>query len=226
MALATPKQFTVDDYYRLGEIGVIGPDERTELLEGTIYWKEPATPKKFTVEDYYRLGETGMIGPDERTELLEGVIYPMEPIGPFHGGVNDSLAEYFWELSKGRWTVRVQNSIRLSDVSEPQPDIALVAKASHGYKRRHPKPAEVYLVIEVADSSVDTDRRLKLPLYSRSGIGEYWIVNLRDEVVEVYREPNSRGYAVTILHKDGDQISPAKFPDVKVDVAEIFRRAD
>lgn len=226
MALATPKQFTVDDYYRLGEIGVIRPDERTELLEGTIYWKELSTPKKFTVEDYYRLGETGMIAPNERTELLDGVIYPMEPIGPFHGGVNDSLAEYFWELSQGRWTVRVQNSIRINNTSEPQPDIALVARAPHAYKRRHPKPADVYLLIEVADTTVDTDRRLKLPLYAEAKILEYWIVNLRDEVIEIYREPHSRGYSVTTMHKAGEKITPEEFPDVKVDVAEIFRRAD
>lgn len=167
-----------------------------------------------------------MVRPDERTELLDGVIYPMEPIGPFHGGVNDSLAEYFWDLSKGRWTVRVQNSIRLSNTSEPQPDIALVARASHGYKRQHPTPTDVYLVIEVADTSVDTDRRLKLPLYAKAGISEYWIVNLRDEVIEVYREPHSRGYSVTTMYKAGEKISPEQFADVKVDVAEIFRRAD
>jgi Uma2 family endonuclease len=226
MALATPKQFTVDDYHRLGEIGLIAPNERTELLEGTIYLKELATPKQFTVEDYYRLGEVGMIQPDERTELLDGVIYPMEPIGPFHGGVGASLEQYFWQLSNGRWIVRSQYPIRLNNSSEPQPDIALVKPASHQYKRRHPTPADVFLVIEISDTSLDVDRGLKLPLYGRATIPEYWIVNLQKEVIEVYRKPHPSGYSVALTYKAGEKISPAQFPDVEVDVAELFRRAD
>jgi Uma2 family endonuclease len=182
--------------------------------------------RRITVDEFYRMGETGEIAPDARVELIEGEVIYMSPIGPFHGGLSSSLSEYFWEFAKGRWKVRTQLPIHINETSEPQPDIALVVPASHEYKRRHPEPKDIFLVLEISDSTLRMDRGTKVRLYGRAGITEYWIVNLRQQVIEVYREPHFDGYGSATTHKAREKISPSQFPDVKIDVAEVFRRAD
>jgi Uma2 family endonuclease len=182
------------------------------------------TKHRFTVAEYYRMAETGVLRPDARVELLNGDIIDMSPIGPFHGGVTNYLIETFSAVVRGRWKLSVQNPIRLNDHSEPQPDIALLRPAADFYRRRHPGPDDVFLLIEVADSSLDQDREQKLPAYGRAGIPEVWIVNLNELTVEVYREPHFEGYASKTVLRAGEQASTAAFPDVSVDVGDLLRR--
>src|SRR6185369_15308457 len=111
----------------------------------------------------------------------------------------------FTAASKGRWMTSVQNPVRLDDHSEPQPDLVLLKPTPDFYRRQHPQPADVYLLIEVSDSSLITDREAKLPVYGRTGIAEVWIVNLIDQTVEVYREPRFAGYALKSILRAGDQ---------------------
>jgi len=138
------------------------------------------------------MAETGVLKPDARVELLNGEIIDMSPIGPFHGDVVTYLTELFAAASKGRWRTRVQNSLRLDEHSEPQPDLVLAKPIA--YRQRHPGPEEAFLLIEVSDTSLETDQEEKLPAYGRAGVPEVWIVNLNELIVEIYREPHFAGY--------------------------------
>ena len=152
------------------------------------------TKHRFSVKEYYRMAETGVLRPDARVELLNGEITDMSPIGPFHGGVVNRLIRSFTRSSGERWLVSPQNPVRLDDYSEPEPDLMLLKPIPDDYISRHPQPEDVYLLIEVSDASLITDREEKLPIYGRAGIVEVWIVNLVDLTVEVYREPHFTGY--------------------------------
>jgi len=182
------------------------------------------TIHRFTVKEYYRMAETGVLRPDARVELLDGRILDMSPIGPFHGGVAKFLNRLFSAAARGRWVTAVQDPVRLDDNTEPQPDLALLKPAPDFYRRRHPKPEDVFLLIEVSDTTLDLDREEKLPAYGRAGIPEVWIVNLNDETIEVHREPHFTGYGSKTVLQAGGQASPAAFPDVSVDVAELLKR--
>ena len=171
------------------------------------------------------MAETGVLRPDARVELLDGRIIDMSPIGPFHGGVTKRLIRFFTALAKSRWVVAAQDPVRLDDHSEPQPDLMLLKPAADDYTTRHPGPADVFLLIEVADSSLELDREEKLPAYGRAGISEVWILNLPARTIEVYREPHFMGYGANRTLHAGDQASPLAFPDVAVDVAELLKLA-
>ena len=182
------------------------------------------TKHRFSVKEYYRMAETGVLRPDARVELLNGEINDMSPIGPFHGGVTNYLLEVFAAASRGRWRTTVQNPVRLDDHSEPQPDIMLLKPAPDYYRRRHPQPEDVFLLVEISDTSLTTDREDKLPAYGRAGIAEVWIVNLADLTVEIYRQPHFTGYAARTVLSAGDHAAPLAFPDVAVAVGELLKR--
>ena len=170
------------------------------------------------------MAETGVLRPDARVELLDWRITDMSPIGPFHGGLVKRLSRIFQLKARGRWLVSTQDPVRLDDHSEPEPDVMLLRPSPDDYTSRHPQPDDVYLLIEVSDTTLELDREEKLPAYGRAGIAEVWIVNLNDETIEVYREPHFTGYSSKVVLQAGDQASPAAFPDVAVDVAELLRR--
>jgi Uma2 family endonuclease len=182
------------------------------------------TKHRFNVKEYYRMAETGVLRPDARVELLNGEIIDMSPIGPFHGGVTNYLVEIFTAASKRRWMTSVQNPVRLDDHSEPQPDLVLLKPSSDFYRKRHPLPEEVYLLVEVSESSLETDREEKVPAYGRAGIAEVWIVNLVEQAVEIFREPHFTGYGAKTILRAGNQAAPQAFPDVTLDVAELLKR--
>jgi Uma2 family endonuclease len=179
---------------------------------------------RFSVAEYYRMAKTGVLKPDARVELLNGEIIAKSPIGPFHGGVTNYLMDILTGASKGRWRTTVQNPVRLGNHSEPQPDLVLVRPSPDYYRNRHPQPQDVFLLVEVSDASLTTDREDKLPAYGQAGIPEVWIVNLADLTVEIYREPHFTGYGWKTVLRAGDQARPRAFPDVVVDVAEMLRR--
>src|SRR5438105_5226949 len=166
------------------------------------------TKHRFSVKEYYRMAETGVLKPDARVELLNGEIIDMSPVGPLHGGVAKYLNQVFSVASKGRWMTEIKNPKRVDDHSEPQPDLALLKPSPDFYRRRHPQPEDVYLLVEVSDASLSTDREEKLPIYGRAGIAEVWIVNLVDLTVEVYREPHFTGYGSKTILRAGDQAIP------------------
>jgi Uma2 family endonuclease len=182
-----------------------------------------ATKHRFSVEDYYRMGETGVLAPDAQVELLDGEIIDMSPVSPAHGSAVRRLNRFFTQLAGDRWQVAVQDPVHLDDHSEPQPDLMLLKPSPDDYTTQHPDPTDVFLLIEVAASSLAYDRGRKLPAYGSAGITEVWIVNLEDETIEVYREPHLAGYASTTFARRGEKACPLAFPDVAVDVAELFK---
>jgi len=217
-------KFNAEDYYRMAEIGVLQWDTGIELLDGKIYDRSDGTLHRFSVKDYYRLAEAGVLRPDARVELVDGRIIDMSPIGPLHGGVVKRLIRFFNQYPQGRWLLTVQDPVHLEDHSEPEPDVMLLKPSEDDYTSRHPKPTDVFLLIEVSDSTVETDREVKLPVYARAGIVEVWIVNLADGALEVYRGSHESGYADTLVLHEGDSIAPALFPDAVIDVAQLLRR--
>src|SRR5947208_322206 len=136
---------------------------------------------RFSVADYYRMAETGLLKPDARVELLDGRIIDMSPIGPFHGGSVNRLIRLFGKLSNGRWLVSAQYPVHLNEYSEPDPDLMLLKPVSDDYTSRHPRPEDVFLLVEVADTSMAFDREEKMPAYGASGISEVWILNLPEK---------------------------------------------
>ena len=179
---------------------------------------------RFSVKEYYRMAETGVLRPGARVELLNGEITDMSPIGPFHGGVTNYLSQHFMLAARGRWVVTVQNPVRLDDHSEPQPDLMLLKPATDFYRNRHPQPEDIYLLVEISDSSLTRDLSEKLPAYGHAGIPEVWIVNLNDETIEVFREPHFSGYASKTVLRPGDTAQTLVFPDLTVNVSELVRR--
>jgi Uma2 family endonuclease len=179
---------------------------------------------RVSVKEYYRMAETGVLDPDARVELLDGEIIDMSPIGPFHGSVTNFLIEVFTSASKGRWITGAPGPVRLHDHSEPQPDLMLLKPTSDFYRKRHPQPVDVFLLVEISDTSLEKDQEKKLPAYARAGIAEVWIVNLNELTIEVYRQPRATGYASKAILQAGDKASPQLFPDATVDVAELLKR--
>jgi Uma2 family endonuclease len=179
---------------------------------------------RFSVTDYHRMAETGVLRPDARVELLDGKIIDMSPIGPFHGGLVKRLSRIFNLAAKGRWIVSIQDPVRLNDHSEPEPDVMLLKPAADDYTSRHPQPEDVFLLIEVSDTTLEYDRGEKLPAYGRAGVAEVWIVNLNEATIEVYREPHFTGYGSKTVLRAGDQAAPQVFPDASVNAGELLKR--
>lgn len=182
------------------------------------------TEHRFNVRAYYRMAESGVLPPDARVELLNGRIIDISPIGPAHGGTVKYLSRIFHLLARGRWLVSTQDPLRLDDHSEPEPDVALLKTAADHYKSRHPGPREVYLLVEVSDSTLDYDREEKLPAYGRAGVVEVWIVKLNEATLEVYREPHFAGYSSKTVLGPGNQLAPLAFPDAVINVGELLER--
>jgi Uma2 family endonuclease len=179
---------------------------------------------RFSAEEYHRLGKMGILSPETRVELIDGAIHDMSPIGPLHSGVVNRLNRFFNLRAKGRWIVSAQNPIGLDKYSEPQPDVVVLKPAPDDYVSHHPTPDDVFLLIEVADSSLDFDRGKKLHIYARAGISEFWIVNLQESIIEVYRDPHFTDYEKKTILKAGDKASPAAFPREELDIAELLRK--
>jgi Uma2 family endonuclease len=168
--------------------------------------------------EYERLVELGLFQ-DERVELVRGVILKMSPQNAPHAAVVQRLTQILVRILSGRADVRVQLSFAASDDSEPEPDIALVDPGD--YDDAHPNRAR--LIIEVADTSLRKDRRLKAEVYAASGVPEYWVVNLVDRQIEVSSDPVRGTYSRVTTHRLGESIRLVQFPDLEIAVADILR---
>jgi Uma2 family endonuclease len=191
------------------------------MLRKPLAAKSEPTPYRFTVKEWNKLGEVGLFNEDDRVELLDGEIIIMSPIGSRHAGALANLTELFVEQSRRRYLVWPGNPVEADNYSEPLPDISLVPR-SPSLGKRHPQIKEVFLIVEIADSSLTHDRGRKLQKYAKSGVREYWIVNLRQDVIEVYRSPKGGAYRDEAVFKPGDKVSPQAFPDVVLAVSEII----
>ena len=183
------------------------------------------TRRRFTVDEYYRMAEAGILGEDDRVELIDGEVICMTPIGPRHAGYVDRLTRRFLQSLGDRAQVRVQNPVRLGEHDEPEPDVTLLRPRPDDYTTRHPTPEDVLLVVEVADSTLDFDRRTKARRYAEHGIPELWIVdaNPKRRRIFVYRDPAPDGYRTVQVVRRGERLAPLAFPDGALSVGEILR---
>ncbi len=168
------------------------------------------------------MGETGLLAPDARVELLDGQIIDMLPIGPYHGGTVDWLNETFAAASHGRWITRVQGNLHLGPHYEPQPDLMLLRPSPNRYRIDLPTAADVFLLIEVSDSTLLLDREDKVPAYAEAGIAETWIVNVPQKLVEVFRRSDGRAYLERLIVRSGEALAPQAFPEVSIDTAQLL----
>ena len=184
----------------------------------------PAAPtrRRFTVAEYYAMAEAGILAPDERVELLDGDVIAMPPINEWHASRVGRFTNTLPPLFQGQAIVWIQNPVRLDDISEPEPDVMLLRWRDDFYQGEHPGPADVFLLIEVSDSSVDFDRNEKLSAYAAAGIPEVWIVNRPDRRIESYADPAGDAYATVRHYGAGESIAPQAFPDVVLQVDQII----
>src|ERR687896_1657519 len=177
---------------------------------------------RLTVSEYLRMGEARILAPDARVELIEGEIFDMAPIGSLHAGTVMRLGRMLERAVGDTALVYIQNSVALSNYSAPQPDLALLRPREDFYTASHPGPADVLLVIEVADTTLRDDREVKAPLYAAHGVPEYWIVDLEDKGVHVFREPQSGHYRQIFTVAGSEALVPVGLPHVRIDVSKVF----
>jgi Uma2 family endonuclease len=186
--------------------------------------------RSLTSADYYQMMESGIIREGERVELILGQIFTMAAKGTRHTVATSRLLKSLLMLIGEQAIVRCQDPISLPNNSEPEPDIAIVRLRSDDYVNSHPAPADIILVIEVADSSIKFDRETKAPLYAAAGISEYWIVNLIDNRLEIYRQPEGSIYtSIEIITPPRGQslsgresINLPQFPEIVVNISDFF----
>ncbi len=177
---------------------------------------------RFTVEEYEQMGRVGILAEDDRVELLDGEIVAMSPVGPKHASTVNRLNELLVRTLAGLATVVVQNPLRLLPRSEPQPDFILARQRRDFYASAHPTAEDVFLVIEVADSTLRKDRMVKVPIYARQGVVEVWLVDLAARVVTVYADPVDGGYRdVRTVHGE-EPLSPQALPQLRLIVSDIL----
>ena len=183
--------------------------------------RHPAPRRLLTVEEYHRMGEAGILTEDDRVELIEGELVAMAPVGSEHIAATNALTRLLVLAVGDRAIVSVGNPVRLTRHSEPQPDFSLLNRRDN-YRNKPPGPEDTMLAVEVSNTSLDYDRKVKLALYARSLIPEVWIVNLAAEEVEVHRSPAAGGYASVTRAGRSDMLTIAAIPDVLIPVAAIF----
>jgi Uma2 family endonuclease len=179
--------------------------------------------RRFTIDEYERMAETGILDEDERVELIEGEIVEMSPIGPPHASMVARMTAVLVPRLAGRAILWSQSSLLLrAQTSYFQPDLILLRPRNDYYRSANPEPRDALLVIEVMDSSVYRDRRVKLPLYARACVAEVWLVDVSTDTVEIWRDPVGRRYRSARVAARGEQIAPLAFPDLPLAVTDLL----
>jgi Uma2 family endonuclease len=192
------------------------------FFEQSLLMQIETTRKRFTVDDYYRMAEVGILGPADRVELIEGEIVEMSPIGDRHAMAVNRTNMVFARGLGDNVVVSVQNAVRVDRYNEPQPDIVLIRPREGFYGVRHPRPEDVVLLIEVADTTLRYDRDVKLPIYAKNGVNEVWIIDLKNDVIHVYREPKDGKYTVVEKKDRRESVSPQAFSSFAINVDDLL----
>jgi Uma2 family endonuclease len=199
---------------RLSKSKIQNPKSKIEMT---------STPVRlWTVEEYHRMAEAGILSPDERVELIEGQIIPMAAKNPPHAATNLCAANILRNLLIGKALIRIQDPIFLSSTSEPEPDIAVVRIEPRFYLDHHPRPEEIFLIVEVADTTLERDRKLKAPTYAKAGIADYWILDVNTRQVYVLREPGEETYQQETILDTNATISVLAFPEIEIQIDQLF----
>lgn len=183
-----------------------------------------STAVRFSVEEYDRLLAEGLFDGENqrRVELIRGEILEMAPPGPLHEDVIDLLSEWSYDVTDRRLVrVRTQNTVGIPEIdSVPLPDIAWARRQS--YRTGRPQPRDIFLIIEVSDSTLKYDRDVKGEIYAEAGIEDYWIANVRDFCIEVYRRPAGGAYGEKRTYQMDETVASLAFPEAKLDLARLY----
>jgi len=175
----------------------------------------------WTVQEYHQMIAAGVFNPEERTELLEGQILQMAAKNPPHAATNLCAANVLNLALAGKALIRIQDPITLSVISEPEPDIAVVQLDQQFYRDRHPVPEDVFLLVEIADTTLSYDRLQKAPAYAQAGILEFWILDVNSYQLYRFRQPQGGKYQEEQILNEDAVVSLVAFPDVKIEVTRL-----
>ncbi len=180
------------------------------------------TRHSFTISDYARMRVAGILTEDDRVELLDGEVRQMSPIGPLHAALVNRLAAHLMRLCGDTAIVSIQNHIQLNDYSEPQSDLIMLHPRADYYAAAHPRPDDVLIIIEVADSTIDYDRDEKLPRYAAAGIGEAWLIDVAAQQIEQYTHPKHGRYHQMVINSLDDTVHSPQYPQIQIAVQTLF----
>jgi Uma2 family endonuclease len=179
--------------------------------------------KHWTVQDYHRMGELGLLDPNERTELLHGQITIMVAKGTAHVLALRSMSRMFDDLLADETAfVSTQDPIQLDNYSEPEPDLAIVQGDFLDYAEQHPRPEHVCLIVEIADSTLKRDCEIKDKIYAQAGIADYWVLDVKNRQLHIFRVPAPTGYTQHLILNEPNQVSPLAFPNFKIALSSIL----
>jgi Uma2 family endonuclease len=180
------------------------------------------TKRLFDVEEYHRMAQAGILSEDDRVELIDGEILAMTPIGSRHNAAVDRTNRTLVMAVGAQAIVRVQGSVRLGRFNEPQPDIVLLRPRADFYASRLPGPSDIFLIIEIAESSLDYDREVKTRIYAQAAVQEYWLVDLGDRSVSRYAEPREGAYRQRRQVRPGESIASAALPHCAIPLEALL----
>jgi Uma2 family endonuclease len=180
--------------------------------------------RRWTVAEYNRLSQAKVLANDERTELIEGIIHVMSPMGPTHASTLFTVWKLLQDAYGAAQYVPSQVPVILSDLSEPEPDIIVARGSVRDYFNRPPSSPDILLIVEISDSSLQFDKNLKSVIYGRSGIPEYWVVDLYQHEIIVFKDPDTAaGYRSSAVISPGSTISPSFSPPVNFELTSFFQ---
>ena len=182
----------------------------------------PITRKLFTTEEFHTMVKTGIFHEDDRVELINGEIIEMAPIGHRHILCVNRLTHFFATALAGKTIVSIQNSVELGTRIEPQPDVALFYFRADFYQHQPPTFSDTAAVVEVSDTTLAYDRGVKIPLYAKSGINEFWIVDVDNREITSYTNPQDGTYQSFKVYQPEDSIHLQAFPEIKFNVIDFL----
>ena len=208
------RAFTVDEFDRMVAAAILTEEDRVELIA--------ARRRPFTVGEYYRMAEAAILTEEDRVELIAGQIVAMSPIGSRHAACVKRLNLLLGKIVGDSMLIGIQDPIALDAFSEPEPDLVLLHPRADFYASAHPSAADVLLAVEVADTSADYDREVKLPLYAQAGLPEVWLIDLQKSRIEVYAQPQGGAYQQRIeVTADATLTSPT-IPQLALAAADLL----
>lgn len=178
--------------------------------------------RQFTVDDYYRMLAAGILNEDDRVELIDGEIRQMSPVDAVHAAHVKRLNQMLSIKLGSHFVIGVQDPIRLNEFNEPEPDLSVLRWHDDFYEQDHPRPSDVFLLIEVANTSLLYDRTEKLPRYAAAAIPEVWLVNIAQRAVEQYAEPENGRYTLYRVVNRGETLAATQIPELEIPVERIF----
>ena len=179
--------------------------------------------RRLTVTEYYRMGALGIIDSDESIELIDGQIFKKPMKGTSHEAAITRIGRKLGNSLEEKALIRYQSPIHLNEYSEPEPDIAVVEIDVLDYEEHHPLPSEIHLLIEVADSSIDRDTDFKAKVYAKAGIKDYWVLDIINRQLYVFRQPFEGEYQQKIILSDHEEVSILAFEYITIKVAQMLR---